>query len=86
VQGRRGYFTGFGPAISAKAKKAKGKQIRGCHPNRRSSADLPGLAREINPRVQGWINYYGAFYRLIAASGLAVQGTPEWPFCVGRLA
>jgi hypothetical protein len=23
---------------------------------------------------------------LIAASGLAVQGTPEWRFCVGRLA
>jgi len=21
------------------------------------------LAREINPQVQGWINYYGAFYR-----------------------
>src|ERR1022692_300644 len=63
AKGPRGYFTGFSPAISAKAKKAKGKQIRDWHLNRRSSADLPGLAREINPQVQGWINYYGAFYR-----------------------
>ncbi|MGH3180220.1 MAG: group II intron maturase-specific domain-containing protein [Streptosporangiaceae bacterium] len=33
------------------------------HLNRCSSADLSSLAREINPQVQGWINYYGAFYR-----------------------
>ena len=63
AKGRRGYFTGFSPAISGKAKKAKGKQIRDWHLNRRSSADLSSLAREINPQVQGWINYYGAFYR-----------------------
>ena len=63
AKGPRGYFTGFNPAISGKAKKAKGRQIRDWHLNRRSSADLPGLAREINPQVQGWINYYGAFYR-----------------------
>ena len=51
--GPRGYFTGFNPAISGKAKKAKGQQIRGWHLNRRSSADLSGLAEEINPQVQG---------------------------------
>ncbi len=63
ARGRRGYFTGFSPAISAKAKKAKGRQIRAWHLNRRSSADLSGLAKAINPQVRGWINYYGAFYR-----------------------
>jgi RNA-directed DNA polymerase len=63
AQGPRGYFTGFNPAISGKAKKAKGQQIRGWHLNRRSSADLSGLADQINPQVRGWINYYGAFYR-----------------------
>jgi RNA-directed DNA polymerase len=63
ASGPRGYFTGFSPAISGKAKKAKGKQIRDWHLNRRSSADLSGLAEEINPQVRGWINYYGAFYR-----------------------
>ncbi len=63
AKGRRGYFTGFSPAISGKAKKAKGKQIRDWHLNRRSGTDLFSLAKEINPQVQGWINYYGAFYR-----------------------
>ena len=43
AKGRRGYFTGFSPAISGKAKKAKGKQIRDWHLNRRSSADLTRL-------------------------------------------
>jgi len=63
AKGKQGYFTGFNPAISGKAKKAKGKQIRDWHLNRRSSADLSGLADQINPQVRGWINYYGAFYR-----------------------
>ena len=60
---KRAIFTGFSPAMSAKAKKAKGQQIRDWHLNRRSGTDLSGLAREINPQVRGWINYYGAFYR-----------------------
>ena len=54
---------GFGPAMSNKAKKAKGQQIRAWHLNRRSATGLSGLAEEINPQVRGWINYYGAFYR-----------------------
>ena len=28
-----------------------------------AGTDLSGLAKEINPQVRGWINYYGAFYR-----------------------
>jgi RNA-directed DNA polymerase len=63
AKGKHGYFTGFNPAISTKAKKAKGKQIRDWHLNRRSGTDLSGLADQINPQVRGWINYYGAFYR-----------------------
>ena len=63
AQGPRGYFTGFNPTISGNAKKAKGQQIRDWHLNRRSGADLSGLAEEINPQVRDWINYYGAFYR-----------------------
>jgi RNA-directed DNA polymerase len=63
ARGPRGYFTGFSPAISSKARKAKGQQIRAWHLNRRSGTDLSGLAEAINPQVRGWINYYGAFYR-----------------------
>jgi hypothetical protein len=25
--------------------------------------DLSSIAKEINPQVRGWVNYYGAFYR-----------------------
>ena len=50
----------FSPAMSAQAKKAKGKQIRDWHLNRRSGSDLSGLAWAINAQVRGWINYYGA--------------------------
>jgi hypothetical protein len=58
-----GFFVSFSPAMSTKAMKAKGQQIRGWHLNRRSGTDLSGIAQEINPQVRGWINYYGAFYR-----------------------
>ena len=61
--GKRGLFRSFNPAMSASAKKAKGKQIRDWHLNRRSGSDLSDLAEDINPQVRGWIGYYGAFYR-----------------------
>jgi RNA-directed DNA polymerase len=63
AKGKRGFFVNFSPAMSAKAKKAKGKQIRDWHLNRRSGSDLSDLAGAINAQVRGWINYYGAFYR-----------------------
>jgi group II intron reverse transcriptase/maturase len=63
AKGRRGFFTSFSPAMSTKAKKAKGKQIRDWHLNRRSGTDLSGLAWAINAQVRGWVNYYGLFYR-----------------------
>jgi len=63
VKGPRGYFVGFNPAISGKARKAVNKKVRNWHLNRRSRTDLSGLAEDINPKVRGWINYYGAFYR-----------------------
>jgi RNA-directed DNA polymerase len=63
ANGPHGRFVSFSPAMSAKAKKAKGQQTRAWHLNRRSGTDLSGLAEDINPQVRGWINYYGAFYR-----------------------
>ena len=60
AEGRRGFFMSFSPAMSAKAKKAKSKQIREWRLIRRSGTDLSDLAEEINPQVRGWINYYGA--------------------------
>ena len=39
ARGRRGFFVSFSPAMSPKAKKAIGKQIRDWHLNRRSATD-----------------------------------------------
>jgi hypothetical protein len=63
VKGPRGYFVGFSPAMSGKARKAVNQKVRAWHLNRRSGTNLSGLAEDINPKVRGWINYYGAFYR-----------------------
>jgi len=63
AKGPYGYFAGFSPAISAGAKKAKGQQISAWHLGRRTGMGLSSIAREINPVVRGWANYYGASYR-----------------------
>jgi RNA-directed DNA polymerase len=56
-------FTGFLPAISPEALKAKGAELRAMRVHRRSDLTLDDLARWLNPIVAGWINYYGRFYR-----------------------
>jgi RNA-directed DNA polymerase len=56
-------FVSFSPAISDDAAKAMRKEIRRWRLHRRSDLDLKDLAREINPVVQGWITYYGRFYK-----------------------
>ena len=63
ARGPAGLFVSFSPAMSNKAKKAKGQQVTAWHLNRRTGTDLSGLAEDINPQVRGWINHYGAFYR-----------------------
>jgi RNA-directed DNA polymerase len=57
------YFVNFSPAVSGDAKKAMGQKIRSWRVNRRSDMTLGDLARMINPIVQGWINFYGRFYK-----------------------
>jgi RNA-directed DNA polymerase len=53
----------FLPAVSTVAMKAMGREIRSWHLARRSDKSLDDLARMFNTVVQGWINYYGRFYR-----------------------
>jgi RNA-directed DNA polymerase len=66
--------------MSTMARKAKGRQIRAWHLNRRSGSDLSGLAQGINPQVRGWINYYGAFYRsmLYSLAGRIDEHLVRW--------
>jgi RNA-directed DNA polymerase len=57
------HFVNFLPAVSTDAMKAMGREIRSWHLARRSDKSLDDLARMFNNIVQGWINYYGRFYK-----------------------
>jgi RNA-directed DNA polymerase len=57
------YFVNFSPAISDKAGKTISGTIRSWRLHLRSDRTLEELAAVVNPRVQGWINYYGSYYR-----------------------
>ena len=71
-------FTGFLPAISPEALKAKGAELRAMRIHRRTDLSLDDLARWLNPIVAGWINYYGRFYRTALVSPPAArQRLPE---------
>jgi RNA-directed DNA polymerase len=62
--GRSGeYFTGFLPAMSTEALKAKSTELRAMRIHRRTTPTLDDLARWLNPIVAGWMAYYGRFYR-----------------------
>jgi RNA-directed DNA polymerase len=56
-------FVSFLPAVSKEAIKAMGRELRSWHIVRRSDKSLTDLARMFNSIVQGWINYYGRFYK-----------------------
>ena len=57
------HFVSFLPAVSTEAMKAMGREMRSWHLSRRSDKSLDDLAHMFNSIVQGWINYYGRFYR-----------------------
>jgi group II intron reverse transcriptase/maturase len=56
-------FTGFLPAMSPEALKAKGAVLRSLRIHRHNAMTLEALARWLNPIVRGWMVYYGRFYR-----------------------
>ena len=58
-----GCFTGFLPAISPEALKARSARLRELRIHRRTDLSLDGLARWLNPIIAGWMRYYGRFYR-----------------------
>lgn len=57
------HFVNFLPAVSRDAITAMGREIRSWHIARRSDKSLGDLARMFNSIVQGWINYFGRFYK-----------------------
>ena len=56
-------FVGFLPAISDKARKSIREKIRTCKTLQVTNSELPEIANELNPKLRGWINYYGKFYK-----------------------
>ena len=65
AKNRRGeFFVSFLPAISHKAAKTIQETIRGWRlAATRNNQSLEEIAGLVNPSVQGWVNYYGRFYR-----------------------
>jgi len=56
-------FVNFTPAISNKAVNRIRKEIRSWKIHLRSDKDITDLAMMFNSIVQGWVNYYGKFYK-----------------------
>lgn len=56
-------FTGFLPAISKDALKRASGVVRRWRLHLQTGHELVGLARQVNPVVRGWMQYYGTFYR-----------------------
>jgi RNA-directed DNA polymerase len=59
---RRGnLFLAFDPAISNDALNKISREVRSWHLHLRTDLTFNELARRVNPKVAGWINYYGRF-------------------------
>ena len=56
-------FTSFLPAMSTEAIKAKSDDLRAMRIHHRTTWSLNDLAAWLNPKVAGWMQYYGRFYR-----------------------
>jgi RNA-directed DNA polymerase len=56
-------FLSFLPAISKDVLAKISAQVRSWRLHHRTGRSFADLAREINPIVRGWMNYYGDFYK-----------------------
>jgi group II intron reverse transcriptase/maturase len=64
ARGKNGVkFTSFLPAVSKDALAKMSAEVRRWRLHLRTWHTMGSLAREINPAVRGWMQYYGAFYR-----------------------
>jgi len=54
-------FWGFNPAVSASALKAMRATIRELNLRHRTDLPMDEIARQINPLLRGWIEYYGRY-------------------------
>jgi len=57
------FFINFSPAVADKAGKEIRAEIRSWQLHLRSDKSLEDLSRMFNPKVRGWLQYYGRYYR-----------------------
>ncbi len=57
------HFLNFTPAVSGQAKTRMRREMRRWRVNCRSDKTLTDLALMFSRELQGWINYYGRFYK-----------------------
>jgi group II intron reverse transcriptase/maturase len=60
---QRQIFTSFLPGVSKDALKRMRQTVRGWKLNRQTHVTLAALGVQYNPIIQGWWNYYAAFYQ-----------------------
>jgi RNA-directed DNA polymerase len=63
INKRKEHFLSFLPAISNKAKKKIGDEIRSWWTTSRTDISIQEIALKHNPQLRGWINYYCKFYK-----------------------
>jgi len=57
------HFINFSPAMSNSAGKAIRQEVRSWSMPKRSDKSIEDLSQMFKAKIQGWINYYGRFYR-----------------------
>ena len=57
------FFLGFTPAVSTNAQKSMRAKTKAMRFYKRTELSLNDIAKEFNPVIRGWINYYGKFCR-----------------------
>ncbi|RXO35365.1 group II intron reverse transcriptase/maturase [Salmonella enterica] len=60
---RNSLFVSFTPAVSKSAQKAMRRVIKESAMRSRTDLNIAQLAGWLNPKLNGWINYYGRYYR-----------------------
>lgn len=55
------FYTAFAAEISQNNRKKIGDEIRAVINNRNTRMDMMQLAKALNPKIRGWINYYGVY-------------------------
>ena len=69
VRARNGnVFTGFSPAASKDAIKKMSERVKSWRLHTLTGHGTGEIARAINPVIRGWMQYYGAFYKIRAVS------------------